>query len=149
MKIRLLALLFLCFYHSLSIYSQDSKRVSFDVAKNYFVNNTYQNSNIQFFKILDLKKLNEIMGMSTVMGADGRPTKIDFKNEFAIAVIHSQTDTMTELEPIQLVANGKRNLVLEYKKILGHKMTYAIKPHLLILVERKYRNYKLNTIQGK
>lgn len=148
MKSKYLLLLFFCTSASMLVYSQEKKIIPFTIAKNYFVNNTFQNSDIQFFKILSIEELNKVMGMATVMGANGRPTNIDFKKQFAIAVIHYESDTMTELIPSKLFLQGKRNLIFEYRKRLGEKMTYIAKPFMLILVDGKYRNAKLKTLQN-
>jgi hypothetical protein len=149
MKLKILTLFIICFSFSVLLYSQNTKTVPFTSAKNYYVKNTFQNSGIQFFKILSMDELNKVMGMATVMGEDGRPTNIDFKKQFAIVVIHYETDTMTELLPTKLLLQGKRSLVFEYKKKLGDKTTYTTKPFMFILVDEKYRSRKLSIKQTK
>ena len=52
------------------------KDVSYILAANYFVKNTV--NQLDNPKIETAEKFNEIFGMATTMGKEGKPTEIDF-----------------------------------------------------------------------
>lgn len=108
--------------------------IAFTVAKNYFVNNTVKN--LDNPKIETADKFNEIFGMATTMGNDGKPTQIDFQKKYVIAVILPETDLMTTVEPIRLQKDAKGNITLLYKKTLGQKQTYTTRPGFQIIVDK-------------
>ena len=48
--------------------------------------------------------------MATVMGANGKPTPIDFNKQFVIAVINNETDISTSFTPIKLEKTEAKKL---------------------------------------
>ena len=75
--------------------------------------------------------------MGPVMGEDGRPTFVDFKEKFVIAVVPPRTDTDTELIPVSLVRKGD-TLTFTYQEKTGAKVPYVMQPLLLVAVDRQY-----------
>src|SRR5690625_3486628 len=111
--------------------------ISYKIAKNYFVKNTVDE--IENPKIISQEDFDEIFGMATTMGEDGKPTSIDFSKEFVIAVILPETDISTELQPIDLIENEKNNLIFTYKKEEGEKLSHTIKPALILIVDNNHK----------
>ena len=108
--------------------------ISFTLAKNYFVNNTVEK--LDNPKIETAETFNEIFGMATKMGKDGKPTEIDFKKKYVIAVILPETDLMTSIYPISLQKDEKGKITLTYKTVLGEKQSYRIRPSFAIIVDK-------------
>ena len=77
--------------------------------------------------------------MAAVMGNDGRPTEIDFNNQYVIAVSKPVTDRFTELEPVSLNGDGDGGLVFVYRTKAGQQLSYSMQPSLVVVVDNKYR----------
>ena len=108
--------------------------VPFIVADRYFVNNTVKE--VDNPKIATKEEFDKLFGMAPVMGDNGLPTTIDFAKQYVIAVIKSETDMDTRLTPISLQANEKNELVFSYQISVGEKLTYQMRPCLIIVVNR-------------
>jgi len=111
--------------------------VSFTEAERYFVNNTYNNTEIDELKIDTQAEFDRVFGMAAVMGEDGTPTSIDFAKEYVLAVIGRVTDKKTTIKANHVfVQDGK--VVLKYRLDEGEKLSYTIHPNLIIILDRKY-----------
>lgn len=108
--------------------------IPFTVAKNYFVKNTVKK--LDNPKIKTVSKFNEVFGMATTMGNDGKPTEIDFQKKYVIAVVLPETDLMTTINPVSLQKNGSGKIILIYRKTVGQKQTYTISPNFIIIVDK-------------
>lgn len=128
---------------SLTVSAQVKKIIPFQTAKNYFVNNTFKVEDLKSPKITSALEFEKIFGMAAHMGADGIPTKIDFTKQFVIAVINHETDFNWSIEPISLELLKSKKIKFTYKSIIGDKMTYTIIPFTFIIVDRKYKDYKI------
>ena len=140
---RLLTLIFVLFLAINTAFAQTSRNIPFKIAERYFVKNTYKNGDVKGYKILTEKEFTDIMGMGTVMGADGRPTAIDFKKQFVIIVINDETDVMTNLVPEKLELLGKKKLLFTFETKLGEKSTMTMRPFTMVIVDKKYKNRKI------
>ena len=136
---------------SVAIFGQTNKKVPFIIAKNYFVNNTYQISDIPSHKILSKEDFGKFIGMATVMGPNGKPTEINFSKQFVVVAIEDITDVNTILTPEKLTVSGKMKLKFRYKIYKGEKMTSTMRPFSMIIVDKKYKNYtiELESYSGK
>ena len=108
--------------------------ISFTLAKNYFVNNTVEK--LDNPKIETAEKFNEIFGMATTMGKDGKPTEIDFEKQYVIAVILPETDLQTTIAPVSLQQDEKGNITLTYKTEIGQKQSYTTRPSFAVIVDK-------------
>jgi len=108
--------------------------IPFTLAKNYFVKNTFEK--LDNPKIETHEQFNEIFGMATTMAKDGKPTEIDFAKQYVIAVILPNTDSITSLAPISLQKDEKGTIILKYKKEVGEKQTFTIRPSFEIIVDK-------------
>ena len=110
--------------------------IPFHIAERYFVNNDIQVK--PSYVITTEKIFNQVFGCAPVMGKNGMPTKIDFSKEYVIAICKPEIDTETSLNAVSLKRATGKNLVFTYRTIQGAKMTYTIRPCLLIVVSKKY-----------
>lgn len=111
----------------------ENNDVSFVVADKYFVNNTVKE--ISNPKITTLDEFNKVFGAAATMGADGKPTEIDFSKQYVVAVVKSETGYSTTIAPVSLQKNDNQ-LVFTYKVETGEKQSYTIRPCLIIIVDK-------------
>ncbi|MEG0950234.1 MAG: hypothetical protein RR212_09230 [Bacteroidales bacterium] len=114
----------------------NKQEIPFTVAEKYFVKNTVKS--IDEPKITTQEAFNQIFGMATVMGPNGRPTPIDFGKQYVIAVMKPTTDYKTTLTPVSLQKDSKGDIIFSYKVEKGEKQTYSFTPALLIIVDNNY-----------
>lgn len=107
--------------------------VSYEVAKGYFVKNTFSVQQPTSIIIANKLAFDSIMGMAATMGANGKPTDFDFSREYAIVFIYPETDSsvVLNLGSLQLKADTVRLSVTIQP---GLKQTYRIVPSLLLKV---------------
>ncbi len=108
--------------------------MEFKEARNYFVRNTV--TDIADPRIMTAVEFDAVFGMATTMGADGRPTEIDFEQEFVIAVILPETDTATEVIPDRLEKDGNGGITLWYRRTVGAEQSFTTRPFAAIIVDR-------------
>lgn len=111
--------------------------VPYKVANGYFVRNDVKK--LPNGKISKQKDFEAAFGMAAVMGNDGRPTEIDFNNQYVIAVSKPVTDRLTEFEPVSLKGDGDGGLVFVYRTKAGQQLSYSMQPSLVVVVDKKYR----------
>lgn len=117
--------------------SENNEEIDYIIAKNYYVKNSIET--IDNPKIESNEKFDEIFGMATLQGDDGKPTEIDFDKQFVIAVIKPPTQSSTTLNPISLKSKEGK-LEFAYSLECGEIQSYTIKPFLLIIVDKKYNS---------
>ena len=108
--------------------------IDFVLLENYFIKNNVSNSVNP--KIETLEKFNEIFGMATTMGNDGKPTGIDFQKQYVIAMVLPETDLMTTIRPIRLQRNEIGGITLLYKTTVGQTQSFTTRPFLAIIVDK-------------
>ncbi len=111
------------------------EKVPFETVNHYFFRNNAERP--ADAKINTANDFLTHFGMGPVMGEDGRPTFVDFKEKFVIAVVPPRTDTDTELIPVSLVRKGD-TLTFTYQEKTGAKVPYVMQPLLLVAVDRQY-----------
>lgn len=115
-----------------------ANEVTFEVAKNYFFK---KGSDVlpEGQKITSEEAFNNLFGMATTMGKDGKPTTIDFTKQFVLAVVLPVTDYSTEIKPVKLEEKGG-SLLYSFEVKKGEKQSYSIQPISLIVIDKKYEN---------
>ena len=113
---------------------EGARELEFKEARNYFVRNTV--TDIADPRIMTAVEFDAVFGMATTMGADGRPTEIDFEQEFVIAVILPETDTATEVIPDRLEKDGNGGITLWYRRTVGAVQSFTTRPFAAIIVDR-------------
>ena len=112
-----------------------SGNVPYDTVRNYFFRNdaTVPASP----KISSQEQFDSLFGAAAFMGKDGQPTSIDFGRQFVIAVVLPETDIETTMEPLSLTRSGGE-LTFTYVKKEGGKVSYTMRPVLLVAVDKAY-----------
>ena len=119
----------------------ESTEVPYTELKHYFFRNDAEIPANP--KIDTQEQFDNFFGMAAVMGADGRPTAVDFAKQFVIAVVLPVTNQETEIDDERL---------LYYKDLLGgtnldfcyrvdrdeDTLSYSMQPIMLIAVDRQY-----------
>lgn len=123
---------------------QNKKEINFRIAKNYFVKNTFQKSDLNSPKIVTAEKFDQLFGMATFMGTDGNPTSIDFIKEFVIVIINNETNRATELIPDKLEKISAKKLNFTFETKIGEQQSSTMTPNLIIIVDKKYRKFKID-----
>lgn len=110
--------------------------IPYTIADNYFVRNDVKNFEPR--KIENERDLLKIFGMATTMNSF--PSSIDFTRQYALAVMDSSTNVLTEIKPVSL-KKGKGGIEFRYKIMRkGNPQSYYMVPCLLIIVDRKNGN---------
>jgi len=112
---------------------KESVKLNYEVAKGYFVKNTFSVQQPTPIILANKATLDSIMGMAATMGANGKPTDFDFSREYGIVFIYPETDSSVILHPgiLELKANSAK---LSVRIDLGVKQTYRMVPMLLLKV---------------
>lgn len=137
LKSKLILIVFL--FLSCAMYaSSKNDTVPYTLAKNYFVKNTYPDKEFHLLKITSEEKLNEIFGMAAFMGKNGKPTKIDFSQQFVIALINSTSNNISALN-VYALKNETNGLRLFYSlSTTSAPQSYSARYCALLVVDKKY-----------
>lgn len=106
-------------------------------ANGYFVKNTVKRGNL-LMRFISQAKFEEYFGFAAVMGEGGRPTSINFDEQYTIAIILDQTEYDTDISSYCLQQEGD-NIVLNYKIREGVKQSFTRRPFLLLVLDNKFR----------
>ena len=117
-----------------------SSEVPFTVAEHYFFN---KGQDIPVNpKITSEELFKQLFGMATVMGENGKPTKIDFSKQFVLAIVLPVTDINTEITPVKVEEKGD-TLFYHYDVKTGEKQSFSIQPLSIIILDKKYENKEI------
>ena len=117
-----------------------SSEVPFTVAEHYFFN---KGQDIPVNpKITSEELFKQLFGMATVMGENGKPTKIDSSKQFVLAVVLPVTDINTEINPFKVEEKGD-TLFYHYDVKTGEKQSFSIQPLSIIILDKKYENKEI------
>ena len=112
----------------------NSDTIPFTLIKNYFVKNTGTIPNNK--KIKTSEEFNAFFGSAATMGKEGKPTELDFKKKYVIAVVLPETERSITLTPLFLKRVSSEELVFYYKKEMGELQSYKVVPFLAISVNQ-------------
>lgn len=136
-KIQLLVTLSFVLLSSFGAIAQ-TQRIPYRTGDNYFIKNTFSEDKLANPIITDASKFSEIFGMATVMGPKGTPTPINFKKEFIIAIFQQASDIDLSYKALSLTKTAPQKLLLTYEEKWGKKLTFSMRPFLLLIVDKKY-----------
>ncbi len=108
-----------------------SMEVNYKTTSNYFIKNGV--GEFESSVITTKNDFDTLFGMAAVMGPNGKPTAIDFDNEYVIVVDGGVTDRNIEMRPGKMVAEGD-SLYFNYDIVMGAKQSYASRPFLMVVV---------------
>lgn len=116
---------------------ESTTKVPYREAKHYFVKNSYTADHLIEIKIGTQEDFDKLFGMATTMGKDGKPTAINFEDQFVIAVIGEETSRNARITPSELEQVGEK-IILSYVVSRGEPQSSTIRPLLLLIVDKKY-----------
>ena len=111
--------------------------IDFQIAKNYFVKNTIDSIGNPLIE--SQATFDSIFGMATTMGAEGKPTSIDFNTQSVIAVMHPETEYVTSIIPSRLSKSAERKIIFSYAIDQGEKTTSAMVPCCILIINKADR----------
>ncbi len=114
---------------------KNASPIAFTELDNYFVKNSYTQSKLVRKAINTEEEFRSIFGEATTMGANGKPTPVNFKRQFVIAVVAPVTDTQTQMYPLSVLQNGNA-IIFNYKVDKGSKMSYSTHPFVAVVIDR-------------
>ena len=133
-----------------AIEKQDSPilgTIKFEQLNRYFIKNN-TNFPVKSNKLDTEESFNAVFGMATVMGNDGRPTSINFDQEYVVPIILEETNIETNIEILGVSLVSKGDLLVNYKVIIGKKQSFKIKPFAAIKLNKSnIGNIILNEIK--
>lgn len=109
--------------------------VAYTELRNYFVNNTHKTTKTERLLITSQAQFDEIFGAAAVMGANGRPTNVNFKKQFVMAVLHPETNKAVQMYPVSVLEyNGA--VLFNYKVVTGATQSYTSAPYTAVVLDR-------------
>lgn len=121
--------------------SHQVKSLPFYPVKHYFSKITVDRT-VGLY-IQDEEMFNQYFGAATLMGKNGKPTKIDFNKYDVVAVIHPQTSSDISLIPEKVEINNENKRIFIYTVKQGKERTFSITPTLLIRIDKAKENNML------
>jgi ecotin len=109
-------------------------KIEYQNIKNYFVKNTVKKE--QKRKIENQKEFDALFGTAAIMGAEGKPSPIDFKRQNVIAIIGKTSNYNTSYEITGVAMGAMGAVVVSYKTIKGTKMSYSIRPFTAVTIDK-------------
>ena len=90
-------------------------------------------------KITNDKDFDKYFGLAAFMGKGGEPTRVDFANEFVLPIVLPETDCETDITAVSI--SGNTSVInLNYKVKVGEKRDFFIRPLMLLVVDKAYRD---------
>ena len=115
----------------------DIEQISYHEARNFFLNQGQELAVGQ--KITNDKDFDKYFGLAAFMGKGGEPTRVDFANEFVLPIVLPETDCETDINAVSLSGNASV-INLNYKVKVGEKRDFYIRPIMLLVVDKAYRD---------
>ena len=123
-----------------------NENIPFREAKNYFVKNNVDAA-IDNPKFETQQEFDQVFGMATTMGENGKPTPIDFSKEFVVAQIEDSSTQSVSLKPISIRKNSNI-LEIKYSKVIGQNQSYTTQTSMILIIDRKYEG-NVNFVEVK
>ena len=123
----------------------NAQEIPYQLASNYFVNNTYPDQKIHILKITSEQKFHEVFGMATTSGSEGKPTLINFSKNFVIAIIDSENSN-TESIFVKYLTKESKKLNLRYavsKRTVPNSATFRFAK--ILVVDKDFRKAKISS----
>lgn len=117
-----------------NVENEKNGEVPFEVASNYFYNH---NVGIPSPKITTGEDFSKYFGMATRMGAEGKPTEIDFSKQFVVDFILPASKWQMEISPLK-VETKDDTLFYSYDIKVGDKQSYLTQPVSIIIIDKEF-----------
>jgi hypothetical protein len=111
--------------------------VPFALLSNYFIKNDFKEADLQGVLITSQAEFEKVFGAAATMGANGKPTAIDFTAQNVIACIGATSDMENKLTVNDVKSVGT-SLVVNYSIEEGKKQSFTSRNFVGLLVDKKY-----------
>ena len=123
-----------------------NEEVPFKIAKNYFVKNNVS-ATLDSPKFETQAEFDSVFGTATTMGENGKPTPINFDQEFVVAQIEEPSAQSIELKPVSIRKNANM-LEVKYKRIVGSTKSFTSQTSMILIIDKKYEG-DVNFVEEK
>lgn len=110
-------------------------KIPYTLGRNYFVRNDYEAERLSSPVIATQEQFDAVFDGAAVMGA--QPTPIDFSRQYVIAIVEPATDQSVHYT-VRNLARIDGKLVLQYRREVGEKRSYSVRPFLMMVVDTLY-----------
>ena len=114
--------------------------INFTTLNNYFVRNDVDCSKLQRLILDNQADFEGFFGEAAHMG--GRPTAVNWKTQYVLAVILPETGRETSIKPIAVKQDGSQ-VVLSYEVKRGDKVSYTMVPFTAVAVDKPDTNQQM------
>src|SRR5690606_421082 len=114
------------------------KKVPYTAGANYFVSNQVEDRVLFEPKITSQSDFDQLFGMATVMGKNGKPTSIDFSKQYVIAYIDQSSNRTVNLKVKSLTQTGDKITLTISKTHSGKESSATFRKYLILIVDKKY-----------
>lgn len=115
-------------------------------ANNYFLKNNSNEKGNGFIKIESQEDFNKFFGSAATMSENGKPTEIDFSENYVIALTEKETNKTTDIV-VKEITKENNVVKLTYSVKEGAENSYTTKPVKILIVSKKYDgNISLNKL---
>lgn len=112
--------------------------IPYTLAKGYYVLNTVKNEKVESLRITSADHFDRFFGMAAVMGEDGKPTAIDFKKSFVLALVGQPSEKDTSFDIDKLTENGDALELIYTIKQVDEVRSFTTHPCVILVVDKKY-----------
>jgi hypothetical protein len=144
-------LLFVVLFFFKSVFAQNSfpQSLPFEKLSNYFVLHSIPSGKTQLIKITNQKEFDTYFGMGTTIGEGGKPSAIDFKSNFVLAIVYSYTNQLVDLIPVKINQIAKKKAQFQFQfKSRGSQKAIS-RPVTMIQLSNQYKKIKYELQQVK
>lgn len=120
--------------------------VPFTPARNYFVRNDYKDTALHLLKLESGEAFDRVFGMAATMGADGKPTFVNFDTHYVLACVSESSSKSVALEAASLTS-GNGNILLICSRKEGPVQSFISRSSLILLVEKRYQGNPVLQLQ--
>ncbi|GGG65325.1 hypothetical protein [Epilithonimonas arachidiradicis] len=113
-----------------------NEEIPYKEAQNYFVKNNIDAA-MDSPKFETQEAFDQVFGMATIMGKNGKPTPIDFSREFVVAQIEDPSNQTIKLELVSIRKNSNI-LEVKYRKSVGEDQSYITQAAMILIIDKKY-----------
>ena len=110
-----------------------AKSVKYEWLQNYYVRNDVECSKPQHLVIDNEKDFNAYFGPAAIMG--GKPTDINWKKQFVIAILLPETNKPTMVTPME-VKQSPGNVIFWFQVNKGRKTSYTLVPFAAVALNK-------------
>ena len=109
--------------------------IYFDEMYNYYVLNTIEDKQEKHLFINNQQEFDRYFGAAAVMGPNGRPTPVDFKTQYVVAIVMPTTNRATTVSVHDVAMTGN-TVVISYRVKKEEKLGYYIRPFTLVALDK-------------